>query len=123
MTALRMNLYLAAIGLGGWGLSVAFWSGISPPDAFWGMVAPVVIGMLSMAGIQRRYNRAPETLTNFMIAAFAVKMIFYGVWVTIMILYIVQFPTIFIINFVIFFILCHLLEALYLRATFIPRKE
>lgn len=83
-----------------------------------GMVAPLSVALTTLAIVGRAHRRDPRQVTTVMIKAFGVKLVFFGVYVTIALsiwsLQIVPF----VISFVTYFVVLHLTEALYLRRLF-----
>jgi hypothetical protein len=104
------------------GASVASWlvatvasgNGINP-EALAGMVGPLASALASWLGYERAHRSAPERLTNVMIAAVALKMLFFGAYVIGMVRVVGLRPVPFVVSFAAYFIGLHAMEALFLR--------
>ena len=83
-----------------------------------GMVGPLAAVVVSWVVAERTWRASPERLTAVMIAAFAAKMVFFGVYVTIMLKVLNVRPLPFVISFTCSFIGLHLFEALCLQRFF-----
>src|SRR5262249_33891384 len=96
-------------------------AGVDPPTSRGGLLG--VIGALPggvgpSVMIESVYRRTPAKLTRFLTAAFAGKMVFFGVYVTIMLRGVSLPPVPFVAGFTAYFITLHLIEALSLRRLF-----
>ena len=83
-----------------------------------GMLAPLAATSVSWIVTERVYVRAPEQLTGVMIAAFASKMLFFGVYVALVLKVVGVGPTPFVVSFTSYFIALYLTEALLMRRLF-----
>ena len=83
-----------------------------------GMIAPLVVAIVSLPAMERTYKRDPKQLTNLMIQAFAGKFLLFGVYVTIVIGVLSLQAIPFVVSFTTYFVALHLMEALYLRRLF-----
>jgi hypothetical protein len=83
-----------------------------------GMLGPLLITTSSWVLIERTYRQQRQKLTNVMIAAFAFKLIFFGVYVGLMIRVVALRPLPFVASFTAYFVGLYLMEALYLRRLF-----
>jgi hypothetical protein len=100
---------LAAIVFGGPGIG---------REVLLGMFGPLVVTSVTWTLTERVYGRHPETLTPLMVKAFAVKMVFFGAYVTVMLLGFRLRPVPFMVSFTGYFIVLHLTEALLMRRLF-----
>jgi uncharacterized membrane protein YeaQ/YmgE (transglycosylase-associated protein family) len=80
-----------------------------------GPLAAVCSTWLLAVWVQRRY---PAALMSLMVTGFAVKLVFFGLYVTVMLRALSLRPTPFVASFTIYFIGLYLTEALYLRRLF-----
>ena len=87
-------------------------------DIALGMVGPLAAASVSWTMTERVYTRDPARLTGVMMAAFAAKMVFFGVWVAIMLKLVGVRPTPFVASFTAFFIGLYAVEALLMRRLF-----
>ena len=83
-----------------------------------GIVAPLAVGSASWVLTERTYRRRPEALTRMMVAAFAAKIVFFGVYVAVMLSWVSLRHIPFVVSFTASFIVLHLIEALGLRRLF-----
>jgi hypothetical protein len=104
------------------GLSLII-SGIILPNLFFevalGMLAPLVVAVVTIVSIERIYRREPLRLTAFMLKAFGAKMLFFPISIgTVLTLTSLQ-PIPFIISFSVYFIGLQSIEAWLLRSLFL----
>ena len=103
------------------GSSVASWAVITAaggagfnPELALGIVAPLIGAVVSWLHVERTFARAPERLTSALIAGFAAKMIFFGLYVGVLgALWLRPAPLV--VTFGAAFIVLHAIEAGYLR--------
>jgi hypothetical protein len=107
------------------GVSLAAWAVVAllagqplAGEALAGLAGPLAIagGTLSMA--ERIYRRRPESLTGFMITAFAAKLVFFGAYVAVMLTLVELRPVPFVWAFTGSFIALHMTEAFHVRRLF-----
>src|SRR5262245_36393411 len=65
-----------------WVLVTALLGDRANPEAAWGIAGPLVSAIVSRMAYVRAHAVAPERLTRVMITAFALKLIFFSVYVT-----------------------------------------
>jgi hypothetical protein len=61
--------------------------------------------------LERTHATAPERLTNVMIAAFGVKMVFFGAYVAVMLKGLSLAPLPFVLSFASYYVTLHMIEA------------
>lgn len=84
--------------------------------ALWiGMAGPLISAIVSWMAMHRQYLRRPEGMTALMIKAFAVKMIFFAGYITVLVSFGWVQPIPFVASFVCYFLALHGVEALGLR--------
>ena len=113
--------WMTAAGLGSWlaASAVATMSGAKlAVELLAGMLGPLAVATTSWVAAERTYRRSPERLTAMMVAAFGVKMVFFGAYVAIALKVLSLRPIPFTISFTGYFIGLHAIEALYLRRLF-----
>jgi hypothetical protein len=110
--------WIAAVAIGSSLVVVAVAGRAHAAAVVFGMVAPLVATSVSWVVTERVYARAPEQLTGVMIAAFAAKMLFFGVYVAVVLKVIGVGPTPFVVSFTSYFIALYLTEALLMRRLF-----
>jgi hypothetical protein len=85
------------------------------PEAAWGIAGPLTGAALSWVAYVRAHEAAPERLTRVMITAFALKLIFFSVYVVAAIRLIELRPAPFVVSFTSAFIVLYAMEAFSLR--------
>lgn len=96
-------------------LASVFFVHYAVAEVFLGMVIPTAVGVVILSEVGRILGREPSRLTAFMIKAFWLKMVFYGVC-TLVIVGLLSFQAVpFIVSFTIYFIGLQIVEALYFR--------
>jgi F0F1-type ATP synthase assembly protein I len=80
-----------------------------------GMLGPLSSAVASWIAMHRKYIRRPDGLTALMIKAFAAKMIFFAVFITVLVSFGWIQPIPFVISFVGYFLALHMMEAIGLR--------
>ena len=107
------------------GASIVSWlivSRVAGPDAnpevLYGMLAPLVVAVVSWIVIERTYRSNPERLMHVMVGGFAVKALFLGAYVAGMLRLIGLRPVPFVVSFTSYFIALHVTEAMFLRRLF-----
>lgn len=115
---MRIPLYLTLLCLGTWGLLSGLlypaWTG----EIFLGMVAPWLVGLLTLTSARRVWRSDPAKLTSLMGRGLVFKMVFYGLYVAVILSINTLKAYPFIFSFVGYFIVLHGLEAFILRSTF-----
>ena len=87
-------------------------------EIFLGMVAPLIIGLISVFKIKSIFLNFPQKLTSFMIKSFVVKMIAYGIYIVGIVTFSTFNPPQFFISFIFYFGALHVLEALFISSVF-----
>jgi hypothetical protein len=103
------------MGLMSWLAVAATSKGSADPEVLLGMAGPLVSAVGSWMAYERAHQSAPGRLTNVMIAALAVKMVFFGVYVGVMLRGLNLRPVPFVASFAAYFIALHAMEAMFLR--------
>ena len=83
-----------------------------------GMLGPLLVASGSWMLTERVYRQRPQALTSVMIASFAFKVLFFGVYVTVLLRVVALRPVPFIASFTGYLAGLYLMEALYLRRLF-----
>ncbi len=83
--------------------------------AFLGMAAPLVVGLATIRLVERTVRADVTRLTARMAAAFAVKLVFYAVYVSVVIGLLRVDPVPFTLSFTFYFVGLQIAEALYFR--------
>jgi len=97
--------WAAITAAGGWGVN---------PELAFGMAAPLAGAAVSWRVVERTHARAPERVTSVLIAGFAAKMLFFGLYVGLLgALWLRPRPLV--VAFAASFIVLHMIEAGYLH--------
>jgi len=115
---MKLIIYMFFFTLGSWGLAAGLFFPAFRWEMFLGMIAPLVIGLLTLFCEKKIYDRNPADLTPFMLKAFAGKMIFYGAYFIYIFTFYTFNPMPFIISFICYFITLHISEALFFKSIF-----
>jgi hypothetical protein len=107
--------WMAGAGLTSWLVVTAVAGDRLNPEALYGMLAPLVGTCLSWLTVERTFRSAPERLTAVMILGFAVKLLFFAGYVTVMLRVLSLRPQAFVGLFVTNFILLYAMQALFLK--------
>jgi hypothetical protein len=108
---------LVLVSAGLWG-AAAILVPTAKSEIFLGMLAPLTAGIATLWTVHRIPQQNPTLVTRYLLRAFLVKMVFYGVYVTVVFLFLTFNPAAFIVSFTGFFILLHGIEAYYFQNTF-----
>ena len=110
--------WMVGASVGSW-LAIAAWAGVSSSrEVLFGMLAPLAGAASTWVLVARNFTSRPELVTPLMVAAFAGKLVFFGVYVTIMLRVLALRPLPFVVSFTTYFIALHLFEALCLQRLF-----
>ena len=107
--------WMVGASLASWLVATLSTDGRGNPEVLLGMAGPLIAAVVSWVVDERAHRSAPGRVTNVMITAFAVKMVFFGVYVGVMLRGLELRPAPFIVSFAVYFIALHAMEALFLR--------
>lgn len=88
-------------------------------EVWLGMFAPLIVVSATWVMTERVYRTHPERLTAVMISAFAGKLIFFGAYVGLAIGVLRVKPVPFALSLTGYFIVLHMIEALWLKRLFV----
>ena len=112
---MREAAWMAGAAIGSW-LAVSATGGDQVnPESFFGMVGPLVAVSVSWLAVQRTHRVAPERAMGVMIIGFALKFVFFGAYVAVMLGVLSLRPVPFTTAFVSYFIALYAMQALFLR--------
>ena len=86
--------------------------------ALLGAAGPLAAAVVTWIVVHRVHLREPERTSAAMIKLFAVKLLFFGAYVTAVVMSLPAGKTVFVASFVSQYILLHVMEAIYLRRLF-----
>ena len=112
---MRPVAWMAGASGAAWLLVTVVLADRANPEAIWGIVGPLTGASVSWIAYVRAHESAPERLTRVMITAFALKLMFFSVYVVAMMRLLDLRPAPFVVSFTSAFIALHAIEALSLR--------
>tara|TARA_B100001964_G_scaffold63079_1_gene71849 strand:- start:337 stop:693 length:357 start_codon:yes stop_codon:yes gene_type:complete len=110
-------IYISVFCIGTWGLIVGGLEQFAK-EIFLGMIAPLIVGIISILVLSEKNKKNPGNVTNVLIQSFAGKMIFYALYFIYIFTFYTFNPLPFVISFVSYFVTIHICEALFLRSIF-----
>lgn len=110
--------WMVAGSLGSWAVIAPIVDEPTRIAALYGLLGPLLIAALSWAVIERVHRRRPAAVTNVMIAAFGLKLVFIGAYVSVMFALLSVRVVPFVVSFAVYFIALYVVEALLLRRLF-----
>jgi hypothetical protein len=114
---MRPLAWMAGVSLGSWLVVTAAMGGANP-EAWFGMIGPLLAACASWIAIERMHAVAPERVMSVMLTAFMAKMMFFGVYVAGMLRGLELRRTPFVVSFTVYFIALYAMEALFLKRLF-----
>lgn len=91
-------------------------------EIVFGMAGPLAAVCASWIVIQRTHRTAPERVLPVMIAGFALKLVFFGVYVAVMVRVFGLRPVPFVVAFVSYLIALYAMQALFIRRLSVPAE-
>ena len=89
------------------------------PELLWGMLGPLASALVTWVLVVRTHRREREKVTGVLVAGFAMKLVFFGAYLAVMLrvlgLRVVPFAA----AFVGYMVLLYVMEALFLRRLFV----
>ena len=116
MSTIQFLIFLGVFCLGTLGLIVG--SIGYTKEIFLGMIAPLIIGIMSIIQLSIAHQKSSEKVNKIMIKLFAGKMVFYALYFIYIFTFYTFNPMPFILSFTGYFITLHISEALFLRSVF-----
>lgn len=107
--------WMAAVSGAAWVLVTLTLAERANPEAAWGIAGPLFVAIVSWMAYGRANAVAPERLTRVMITAFALKLIFFSVYVAVAMRVLELRAAPFVMSFASAFIVLHAMEAFSLR--------
>lgn len=104
------------------GVSLASWLGVTlavddraHPETLYGMLGPLVSAGATWVAVERTFRSDPGRLTSVLVTGLALKMLFFGLYVAVMLRVVMVRPVPFVAAFTSYFIALYAMEALFLR--------
>jgi len=107
--------WMTGAGLVSWLAITAIAGDRLNPEALFAMLGPLVATSLSWWTIDRTHRSAPERVTGVMIVGFAIKLMFFALYVAAMLRLMALRPVPFVTMFVTYFIVLYAMQALFLK--------
>ncbi len=120
---MKFLLYLSLFTFGSWGLLAGLLPADKTLELFLGMIGPYLVGIITVVLIRKTISKSPELLNDLMLKSFFSKILFYGVYISMSVIFGGLDPVYFIIAFASYFIVLHIIEALYFRSIIQPKKS
>jgi len=117
--------WMAAAGVVSWLAVSAIGGDGVHPEALFGMLGPLASACVAWIAMVRAHRAAPERLTAVMIVGFAVKLVFFGVYVVVMLRVLALRPVPFVTAFTSYFIALYAMQAWFLKrlTTTVPSSD
>jgi hypothetical protein len=112
---MKPAFWMAGASLTSWLVIAVSSAGRGDPEVLFGMAGPLASAVGSWLAYARAHQSAPGRLTNVMITALVVKMVFFGGYVGVMLRGLDLRPGPFMVSFAAYFIALHAMEAMFLR--------
>ena len=110
--------WMIAAAILSWVAVAGMTGGRANPEVLYGMVGPLTAAAASWIITKRTYTASPERLMGVLITGMAIKAVFFGVYVAVMLRVLALRPGPFIASFASCFIALHMTEALFMRRLF-----
>lgn len=110
--------WMIAAAILSWVAVAGLTGGRANPEALYGMAGPLAVAAVSWIITKRTYTAAPERLMGVLITGMAIKAVFFGAYVVVMLRILALRPGPFIASFTSYFIALHMMEALFMRRLF-----
>lgn len=105
---------MAVVSIASWLVVRAAGGDAVHPEALFGMLGPLASALATWAAVDRTHRVAPARLTAVMMTGFALKMVFFGAYVAVLLRGMSLRPVPFIVSFTAYFIGLYAMEALFL---------
>jgi hypothetical protein len=112
--------WMIAGGLLSWACVAAAFGSRANPEAFYGMLGPLAVAVVSWIVVERAYAAHPEGVLGVLLTGMAVKLMFFAVYAFVMLRLMELRPIPFVASFTGYFIALHYIQALFMKRLFIP---
>lgn len=113
--------WMGCVGAASWFAAALMVDRQTGIEILFGMLGPLVATTSTWVLAERIYRQRAEALTTVMAIAFVAKIVFFGAYISAVILLLRFRPVPFVVSFTSYFIALYLMEALYLRRLFSKR--
>ena len=107
--------WMAGASLVSWLAATAIGGSRVQPEALFGMLGPLASASATWIAVARTHRAAPGRVMAVLIGGFALKMLFFGVYVAVMLRGLDLRPVPFVVSFTGYFIALYAMEALFLK--------
>jgi hypothetical protein len=115
---MRPLLALVIVSLASWLAASFVVDGQTSIEILFGMLGPLLAVAVTWVLAARVSQRRPQAMMSLMVAGFAIKLVFFGAYLTVMLRVLSLRPVPFVVSFTGYFIVLYLIEALYLKRLF-----
>jgi hypothetical protein len=112
---MREVAWMAGAAIGSWLVVTAIGGDRVNPETLFGMAGPLVAVCASWIAMHRTHRSAPGHVLASMVVWFALKFVFFGAYVAVMVRLLGLEPVPFVAAFVSYFIALYAMQALFLR--------
>jgi hypothetical protein len=112
---MRPLAWMVSASLASWLVVTIVTGSRAHPEVLLGMLGPLVSAGATWIVVERSHAVAPERLTGVLVTGLALKMLFFGLYVAVMLRVLMLRPVPFVISFTGYFIALYVMEALFLR--------
>jgi len=116
-------LWMAGSSVGSWLAVTAAGGADLNPEVLLGMAGPLTSASVTWIVLARTHASAPERVTSALMIGFVAKMVLFAVYVVVMIGVLGLRPVPFVAGFATYFIVLHLMEAVFLRRLLAPEMR
>lgn len=107
--------WMAGAGVVSWVILSALGGTRVNPEALYGMLGPLASVSATWIAMYQAHQRSPQRLTAVMMSGFALKMVFFGAYVAVMLRWLDLRTVPFVLSFTGYFIALYAMEAFFLR--------
>lgn len=115
---MRPLLTLVAVSLASWLAVSVVVDRQTSVEVLFGLLGPLLPVAVTWVLAGQVYQRRPEAMMSLMVAGFAIKLVFFGAYLAVMLRVLSLRPVPFVVSFTGYFIVLYLIEALYLKRLF-----
>ena len=115
--------WMIAAGVLSWVIVAGAAGGRANPEVFYGMVGPLAVAAASWMVTKKTYIASPERLMGVLIKGMAIRAVFFGAYVVIMLRLMALRPIPFVLSFTGYFIALYAMEALFMKRLFNSNAE
>ena len=114
----RPLLWMIATSVLSWVIVAGIAGGRANPEVLYGMAGPLAAAAGSWIVTKRAYTARPADLMGVLITGMAIKAVFFGAYVIVMLRVLALRPKPFVLSFTVYFVTLYAMEALFMRRLF-----